>query len=83
MFGVTVNHLTDFKVVIEKENIISVPSLSDAMHCCFASYYIYNMSFSANSCQIMVFLEKYVYNLKPSKKLSLTASILLDSLETL
>ena len=74
--------LSDFKLVIERENIISISSLSYALHCCFACYYIYNISFPADSSPIMVFFEKYVYGLKPSKKLSLTASILLDNLET-
>ena len=78
-----VDALSDFKLVIEKENVISVPSLSYALHCCFSCYYIYNISFPADSSPIMVFFEKYVYGLNPSKKLSLTASILIDSLETL
>ena len=32
---------------------------------------------------MMVFFEKYVYGLTPSKKLSLTASILIDNLDSI
>lgn len=67
-----------FKLVIERENIITVSSLSYALHCCFACY---DISFPADSSPVMVFLEKHVYGLRPSKKLSLTASILLDTLQ--
>ena len=81
-FGISIDDLCDFKVVIERENIVSVSSLSYAVHCCIACYYIYNISFPCDSSPILVFFEKIIYGLKPSKKLSLTASILIDTLET-
>ena len=39
-FGVTIDALTDVKLVIEKENVLSMPSVVVALHCCFACYYI-------------------------------------------
>jgi len=80
-FGINMDSLTDFKVVIEGENILPMPSLSCALHCCFAAYYIYNITFPSDLKPLMLFLEKYVYNLEPSQKLPLSASIVIDSLE--
>ena len=80
-FGLSVDALTDFKLVIEKENILSVPSLALALHCCFAAYYLYNISFPSDVSPIMLFLEQYVYHLKPSQKLPLSVSVIIDSLE--
>ena len=31
-----------------KENVIAMPSLIDAMHYCFASYYIFHISFPSD-----------------------------------
>ena len=45
-FGVNTDALTDFKLVIQRENIISISCLLYALHCCFACYYI---SFPADS----------------------------------
>ena len=50
---------TDFKVVIGKNNIISVPLLSTALHYCLASYYIYNIAYPPSLKSFMLFLEKY------------------------
>ena len=56
VFGRTMNEITDVKVVIESINILRMNSLSVAMHCCFASYYIYNISYpSENSAFLFVF----------------------------
>ena len=42
-FGSTFDDLTDFKVVIEKENILTMPSIDMALKCCFAAYFVYNI----------------------------------------
>ena len=60
--------------------MFDMPSLSIAVHCCFSAYYIYNITFPQPISQFMVFLEHYVYKLKPSQKLSLTLSALIESL---
>ena len=82
-FGVSLDSLTDFKVVIEQKSIITVPSLSYAVHCCLACFYIFNISFPIEISPMMVFFEKYVHSLTPSKKLSLAASILIDNLDAI
>ena len=68
-FGLTVDELTSVKLVIERENVLSMPSIAVTLHCCFACYYLYNISFPANFSTMLLFLEQYVYNLRPSQKL--------------
>ncbi len=80
-FGTSFDELSDFKIVIEKENVITMPCLDTAIHCCFAAYYIYNISYPPDLGPLMLFLEQYVYHLKPSHKLPLTVSIIIDCLE--
>ena len=65
-FGLTKDELTDVKLVIESDNVISMPYMAIALHCCFASYYIYNISYPSDFSAVMLFLEQYVYRLKPS-----------------
>ena len=43
-----------------------MPSIATALHFCFASYYVFNISFPPEFRLVMLFLEKFVYNLKPS-----------------
>lgn len=80
-FGPSLDELSEFKVVIEKDNVISMPSVDTALHCCFAAYYIYNITYPPELRPYLLFLEQYVYCLKPSLKLPLTVSIIVDSLE--
>ncbi len=61
-FGLTKDSPSDIKVVIERQNVMPMSSMVDALHYC-------------------LFLEKYVYGLKPSQKLPISVSILYDSLE--
>lgn len=82
-FGVNKDELVEFKLVIERENIIAMPSLDVAVHCCFASYYIYNVSYPHHFLPILLFFEQYIYMLKPSQKLPLSVSIIVDSLKKL
>ena len=53
-------------MVIENDNIISLSSIKTAVHFCFAAYYILNISFPNVYRPILLFLEKYVYGIKPS-----------------
>ena len=74
--------ITDIKVIIEKENILPMPSMKIAIHCCFAIYYILNISYPATIAPLLLFLE-HVYQLPFSKKVPLCVSTLIDSLEKL
>ena len=80
-FGISSPKLMDFKVIVEKLNILPMPSLATALHCCFAAYYIYNIQFPLEFSSILLFLEKYVYKLRSSKKLPLSVTVLIDNLE--
>lgn len=80
-FGSSDDDLSDTKIVIEKENILSMPTLDMAVHCCFAAYYIFNISYPPDLSPFLLFLEQYIYRLKASQKLPLTVSIVMDCLE--
>ncbi len=84
-FGRNKDELVEFKLVIERENILAMPSLNVAVHCCFASYYIYNISYPPDFSSILLFLEQsiYLFNVKPSQKLPLSVSVIIDSLKKL
>ena len=82
-FGASRNNIEDIKIVIETDTIIPVANMATAIHFCFACYYI-NMSFPAPFKYILLFLEKYVYNLKPSQKLPMSVVLVHDGgLQTL
>lgn len=81
-FGLTFDGLTDFKVVIENENVLTMPSLEIAVKCCFAAYFVYNISYPPDLTPFLLFME-YVFNLKATKKLPLSVSIMIESLEKL
>ena len=80
-FGETVDVLSDYMVVMEKDNVISMPTLAAALHYCFASYYVFNISYPPDSKSLMLFLESHVYGLKPSLKLPLSVAVLIDNLQ--
>lgn len=80
-FGATRASATDFKVVIETDNVLSMPSVVTALHYCFPSYYVFNISFPPDFRFVLLFLEKYVYGLKPSQKLPMCVTVLINSLE--
>lgn len=81
VFGVTKDLPSDVKVVMESENILPMSSVTDALHYCFASYYIFDAAFPPDFHLLLLFLEKYVYGLKPSQKLPLSVSLLYDNLQ--
>lgn len=80
-FGATRASATDFKVVIETDNVLSMPSVVTALHYCFSTYYVFNISFPPDFRFVLLFLEKYVYGLKPSQKLPMCVTVLINSLE--
>ena len=69
------------RVVMERDNIISMPSIITALHYYFASYYIFNISFPPQFRPVLLFLEMFVYGLKPSQKTPLSVTTLIHSLE--
>ena len=69
-------------MVIENDNIISLSSIKTAtLHFCFAPYYVFNISFPNSYRPVLLFLEKYVYGMKPSQKTPMSVQTLIDSLE--
>lgn len=44
-FGATLDTIEEIKVVIERNNVIRMPSMLSALHYCFSSYYVFNMSY--------------------------------------
>lgn len=80
-FGETRDLATDVKVIIEG-NALIMPSIVTALHFCFASYYVFNIFFPPEFHPIMLFLDKFLYNLKPSvPKLSFSVVVLSDNLK--
>ena len=74
--------ITDIKLIIEKDNVLSMPSMKIAVHCCFAVYYIFNLTYPTAMAPFLLFLE-HVYGLQISKKFPLCVSTLIDSLQKL
>ena len=58
---------TDFKVVIEKENIIKMPLL---FCCCPILFYVMNIAHPSQVYPLMLFLETELSGLKPSSKIA-------------
>ena len=71
---------TDFKVVIEKENIIEMPSLFVAVQYCFTTYYVMNIAYPSQVNPLMLFLETELFGLKPSSKIPISVTVLRDNL---
>lgn len=79
-FGLTVDRLTDIKLVIESQTIIKMPSIATALHCCVSSYYIFNIAYPPHFSPMLLFLEDYVYGMKQSTRKPLSVCTLIDSL---
>ena len=79
-FGATLDSVEEMKVVIDDYNVLHMPSMLSALHYCISSYYVFNMSYPPEFRTLMLFLEKYVYGIKPSLSLPLSASVLYDNL---
>ena len=79
--GLSLEEISDIKVVIEKENVLSMPTMLKALHFCFASYYVFNISFPSPFKPTLLFLEKYVYGLPSSQKLPMSIMLLYDNMQ--
>ena len=76
LYLVSIVTLSDAKVIImEKKNILPMPSLECALHVCFSFYYIFNISFPQ--------AKVYAYGLKSSQKLPLSVTLVHDGIEKL
>ena len=80
-FGVPRDELTDFKIVIEKENILPMPSLFIAILCCFSAYFLFNINYPPEFVPTMLFIEQYICKVKPSQRLLVSVSALIDCLK--
>ena len=81
-FGEKSTSITNIKLIIEKDNVLRMPSMKMAVHCCFAVYYIFNMSYPPALAPLMLFFE-YTYQLPFLQKVPLCLSTVIDSLEKL
>ena len=77
----TRDHISDVKVVIERTNVLSMPSVTKALNFWFCSYYVFNISFPTAFKSILMFLEKYIYGLRPSKKIPIHIMLLNDGMK--
>ena len=77
-FGISLDELLDIKLVVEGENRLEMPSLAIALHCCFALYYLFHISFTPELSPILLFLEQYVHHLKPTKKPPVSVCVVAD-----
>lgn len=80
-FGTTLDSVGEAKVVMEGDNVLHMPTLLTALHYCMASYYVFNISYPVEFRPFMLFLEKYIYGMKPSLKLPLSVTLLYDNLQ--
>ena len=56
-FGSTTEEMSDFKLIIERDNIIKMPNLMTAVHCCILSF---NISYPRAIAPIMTLLESAI-----------------------
>ena len=82
-FGETQDSIDDVRVVIEKETVICFSCISEALHYCFAAYYIFSISYPPDFKMVMLTLDTHVYGLMPSSKVPLTVTAFQDSLQRL
>ena len=66
-FGETRGSPTEIRVLVEG-TVVIVPSVMAGLHYCFTSYYVFNISFPNEFRLPMLFLEKFIYGLKPLAK---------------
>ena len=74
--------ITDIKLIIEKDDVLSIPSMKIAVHCCCAVYYIFNLTSPTAMAPFLLFLE-HAHGLQVSRKLPVSVSTLIDSLQKL
>jgi hypothetical protein len=78
-FGV-MDKIEEIKIIIEDDNVLRMPSMLSAVSYCISAYYVFNISYPPEFRSLMLFLEKYIYGLKPSLTLPLSATLLYDNL---
>ena len=63
--------ITDIKLMIEKDNVLSMPSMKIAVHCCFAVYYIFNLTYPTAIGPFLLLLEHVAIWVTDFKKTSI------------
>ena len=74
-YGQCFDELSDFAVVIEKNTVLKMPTLETSQYCCFATYYIYITFLTQYILHHCLFLELYIYQMSPSKKVPTSVSV--------
>ena len=81
-FGDDLKNINDVRVVIERENILPMPSVLTAVECCLASYYVFNLQYESRSKALCHLLE-FLYGMDISKhthKLPLNVKSVIEAL---
>ena len=80
-FGGDLCTLKDPRLVIEKNNVICVPTFSLAIECCLSSYFVFNIKYPNNSNALCLLLEFMLGIKEFSSKLPLTTQTIIDNLQ--
>ena len=78
-FGESMDNLQDSCVVVEN-NIMQMPSVNMAVHCCFGAYWVFGMKYPPCARYLLLFLENVVYELPISQRLPTSVITMIDSL---
>jgi len=81
VFGPSKSTVCEIKLVIEKENIIDMPNSRTAVNCCMAAYYVFNITYPNGISCLMNLLETFLYQIRCSKKLPVSAVTVIDNLK--
>ena len=78
-FGLSLNELQDFCLVIIENNVVIMPELNTAMHCGFSAYWVFSIKYLASAKNLLLFLERIVYDLPSSQHLPSNVVTTIDS----
>ena len=67
--GESLNNLVDI-LVVDENNVLTIPNLMTAVHSCLACYYLFNIAYPPKMKAMGLFLEA-AYQMKPSAKIPL------------
>ena len=56
-FGSDLSHMVEFRVVIEKKNVITMPSLLVSIEYCLQAYYVFNIKYDVTSRPLCYLVE--------------------------
>ena len=64
-FGPSLDSLQD-SMLVEENNILIMPTLGTALHCCFVSYFIFDIVYPPSARNMLLFLDSVLYELPQS-----------------